>query len=246
MSAIGSNRNRAPVLLQSFGLGCFQAILPSQEIAAVARQTGCSPKRRERPLTPEVVCWLMMLVALHTESMTQGLRRAWRWVSALSPRPERPVSEEAFCIARSQLTLRFWRTLWSRLASRYESRFGSQMRWKGLFRVLAGDGSDVNLPNVPALVRFFTRPKNQKGQSRCPQGRLVALCSVFTGFCLAFKFVSLRFTEHTALQHLIRYLRKNDLILLDRGFFSLHVPLAHREAASLFPDAYLQPSGRIR
>jgi hypothetical protein len=54
----------------------------------------------------------------------------------------------------------------------------------------------------------------------------VALCSVFTGFCVAFKFLSLRFSEHVALQHLIRYLRKEDLVLLDRGFFSLRRSLA--------------------
>jgi len=221
MSAIGTTRVSARTLLESSGLSRFQAILSSREFDRVSQQTGCTP-RRPSPQTPEVVAWLMMLVALHTESMTQGLIRAWNWVCHLCPLPHRGcVTEEAFCQARSKLTLAFWRTLWRRLRTRYETLFDTRMLWKGRLRVLAADGSDVDVPACPEMVRFFGCPKNDKGRSRRPQGRLVALCSVFTGFCLAFKFVSLRFTEHRALQHLIRQLRKNDLVLLDRGFFSL-------------------------
>lgn len=245
MSIIGSNRNRATVLLSSSGLGCFRAILPAREFRAAAKQAGCSP-RRKRTLTPEVVAWLMMLVALHLESMTQGLIRAWGWVRSRSSRKAATITEEAFCEARGQLRLRFWRILWDRLVIRYERRFGSRMLWKGRFRVLAIDGSDVNLPNVPALVRFFTRPKGSRGQSKCPQGRLVALCSVVTGFCVAFKFLSLRFSEHIALKHLGRYLRKDDLVLLDRGFFSLRRGMADRSARSVLPDASHSADRRTR
>lgn len=246
MSGIGSTHVSAGAFLESFGLARFQAMLPSQEFRRIAAQTGCAPKRRSR-LTPEVVAWLMMVVALNTESMTQGLIRAWKWVCHLCPLPHRGcVTEEAFCQARAKLTLTFWRTLWRRLSARYQTAFASHLRWKGRLRVLAIDGSDVNLPTCPELARFFTCPKNDKGRSRQPQGRLVALCSVATGFCLAFKFVSLRFTEHHALQHLIRKLRKNDLVLLDRGFFSLSRPLAHSPAESAFPHADLESGSGIR
>ncbi len=220
MSLIGSTRNCAGTLLQSFGLVCFQSILTPKDFRTAAKQTGCAPKK-ERPLVPEVVSWLMMLVALHTESMTQGLIRTWSWVRSVCPQlPETCISEEAFCQARGQLPLQFWRALWKCLQGRYEQRFASVMRWKGIFRVLAGDGSEVELPRTPLLVSFFGCPKGSKGKSRQPQGRLVALCSVFTGFCLSFMLVPLRFSEHTALRHLIRRLKINDLLLLDRGFFS--------------------------
>jgi hypothetical protein len=153
----------------------------------------------------------MMFVGLHTESMTQGLIRAWDWVRAACSRlPANGVSEEAFCQARGQLPLRFWRSLWDRLQGRYQRRFAPALLWKGIFRVLAGDGSEVQLPLIPALVAFFGCPKGGKGESRRPQGRLVAFCSVFTGFCVAFKFVPLRFSEHTVLRHLIRLLNIND------------------------------------
>jgi len=245
MSGIGSTPRSTGALLQSLGLTRFRKILTPEEFGIAAERTGCAPKR-ERILIPEVVGWLMMLVALHAESMTQGLIRAWGWVRTACPGlPQDGVTEEAFCLARKQLPLSFWRTLWNGLVSRYEETFDSTMRWKWGLRILAVDGSDVDLPNHPEVARFFTRPKNDKGQAKRPQGRLVALCSVFTGFCLAFKFTSLRFTEHAALAHLIRRLAKKDLLLLDRGFFSLCRHLANPAPRGSLPHANLQSGGRI-
>lgn len=237
MPSIGTTRCRASTIFQQFGLAPFREILPPEEFAAAARQAGCDPQRR-RPLIPEVVAWLMMYVGLHTTSMTQGLLQAWGLVRTLCPGlQEEGVTEEAFCQNRRRMPLTFWHELWNRLRRRYEQRFSEGMLWKSLFRVLAIDGSTVNLPNVPALVRFFTRPGGRSGESKQPQGRVVALCSVFTGFCLAFKFVSLRITEHHALKHLIRRLRRNDLVLMDRGFFSLRRPVAHSPARGALPLA---------
>jgi hypothetical protein len=230
MSSIGSKRPLSRTLMQSFGLAPFRDILAPREFETVAAQTGSASGRR-RELVPEVVAWLMMLVALHNESMTQGLRMAWGHVRVLCPwMNDTCVTEEAFCLARARLTLRFWKTLWSRLNQRYEQHFAPRMLWKGFLRVLAVDGSAVNLPNVPALVKFFGRPRNGKAAGRQPQARLVALCSVFTGYCIAFVFMANRFSEHIGLAHLIRKLQRNDLLLGDRGFFSLCRDLADHAA----------------
>jgi hypothetical protein len=225
MQLIGSTRRSASVILQQAGLAPFRRILSPDEFERAARQAGCGPKRK-RPLIPEVVSWLMMLVALETTSMTQGLCRAWGVVRSLVPTGDGSlVSEEAFSQARAGLSLQFWRTLWRRLQARYQQRFDSTMRWKGTLRLLAVDGSEVLLPKDPVLHSFFGHPKGARGEGRRPQARLVALCSVFTGFCLEFKLMPLRFAEHTGLRHLIRHLQKNDLLLLDRGFFSMAAKL---------------------
>ena len=167
MSFIGSTHARSGTIL-SFGLARFQAVLTPGDFKTIARNTGCAPKK-ERPLTPQVVFWLMACVGLHTESMTQGLLRAWDWVRAACPHlPATCVSEEAFCQARRKLPLRFWRALWDRLEDRYQDRFAGAMRWKDRFRVLAGDGSEVRLPKVPALASFFGCPKGGWSRSvRC-------------------------------------------------------------------------------
>jgi hypothetical protein len=218
-STIGSWRRQSVEIFQHFGLAPFRAILTSSDFASAAAQSGCAALRF-RPLTPEVLVWLMTVTALTTSSFVTGLSGAWGLVRACCPWLRmRCVSEEAFCQARNQLPLHFWRRLWQLLRDKYEQRFGVVLRWKGL-RVLAADGSEADVPNVPALVKFFTRPKTQQGESRAPQGRLVALCSVFTGYCVDFVFISRRFSEHVALKHLLRRVRAHDLLLLDRGFFS--------------------------
>lgn len=218
--SIGSARCVAVDIFANFGLAPFRHILTPDDFASVASRTGCAPIRK-RPLNPEVLVWLMMGVALEVCSFTQGLKHAWGLVRACCPWLKQTcVKEEAFCQARQELTLGFWRSLGVLLHDKYEQRFASAMRWKGL-RPLACDGSEVDLPNAPSLVKFFTRPKTQKGESRAPQARLVALCSVLTGFCVDFVCISRRFSEHIALKHLIRRIRPNDLIIQDKGFFSL-------------------------
>jgi len=96
------------------------------------------------------------------------------------------------------------------------------------------------------LIEFFGCPKGSRGASPVPQGRLVAMCSVFTGFCLAFKFVARKISEHAALRHLIRRLQHNDLLLLDRGFFSLRGVMAHRAASGPLSDPAFAPDDEAR
>jgi hypothetical protein len=243
MASIGSVRRNTTFIFQRFGLAPFRDLLPPEPFETAARQAGCQP-RRQRPLIPEVVAWLMMYVGLQTTSMTQGLIQAWGLVRSLCPLlSETSVSEEAFCQARGQLTLGFWRTLWNELARRYELAFGAVQRWKGKWRVLAVDGSDMDLPNTPDVVRFFGKPGAVGGNARKPQAKLVALCSVFTGFCFVFKLLPKRFTEHAAVAHLCRWLRKDDLVLMDRGFFSLRYDLPHSAAWRALPDAHARNHG---
>jgi hypothetical protein len=224
------------VLLQQFGLAPFRAILPPATFVAVATQTDCAAQR-QRALTPEVIAWLMLCVALESASMTQGLAQAWGWVRAACIWLRGPcVTEEAFCQARQRLPLRFWRQLLRTVSTGYEQCFPDRLRWHGL-RLLACDGTEVDLPNIPALVRYFTRPRTKLGESKAPQGRLVALCSALTGFCFDFEFISRKCSEHLALKHLIRRLRENDLLLLDRGFFSLQRSLFHSAAQGALFDA---------
>lgn len=246
MSCIGLSRSAVREIFAQFGLAPFRQILTPADFSAVANDIGCAPKRARR-LTPEVVAWLMLSVALQTTSMTQGVALAWGWLATAGflLAGAAPVTEEAFCQARQALPLRFWRALWACLCAKYEQRFGAALRWKGL-RVLAADGTEADVPNVPALVKFFTRPRTTHGESKAPQGRLVAVCSVLTGFCFDFSFTSRLCSEHLALRHLIRRLRALDLLLLDRGFFSLRRHPRHPAAPSPFPPARAAQPGQVR
>ncbi len=244
MSCIVSSRRCTRAVLQNFGLAPFREILTPDAFKGAAEHSGCAPQR-QRALIPEVVAWLMMYVGLQTTSMTQGLCQAWGVVRAVCPwLTTGCVTEEAFCQARRRLTIRFWRHLWVVLQHRFEQRFETPLLWKNTLRLLAIDGCDVNLPNAPAVLRWFGKPRNNKGQAKRPQAKLVALCSLPTGFCLDFKFIAQRFTEHHALKHLIRRLRARDLVLMDRGFFSLCRHVANPIAWGPLSHAFVGPTSR--
>ena len=246
MKSIDRRGHGASVVFQRFGLAPFRSILSSSVFTAAAIKSGCAPKR-DRPLIPEVVAWLMMHVGLTTTSMTQGLHSAWGLLQTTWPGlASTPVTEEAFCQARRQLTLGFWRYLWTHLSQRFEAHFSRVLLWKGRYRLLAVDGTDVNLPMSAKLAEFFGFPKNQHGTARVPQARLVSLCSVLTGFCFEFKLLTRRFTEHEALRHFVRRLRRNDLLLMDCGFFSLRRDLADSPASRPLSHATVRATGRLR
>ncbi|HLX61341.1 MAG TPA: hypothetical protein VKX17_08680 [Planctomycetota bacterium] len=118
MSSSGSPAGRVARLFTEFGLATFRAILRPDDFKAVAAATGCTPVRI-RVLTPENVFWLMCAVALQTTSMTQGLSLGWGWFLLAGFKLTRKcVTEEAFCLAREKLSLRFWRGLWRVQAGR--------------------------------------------------------------------------------------------------------------------------------
>jgi hypothetical protein len=221
MERIGGKREELKTMWAHFGLAPLREALPSAFVQRAARNAGCAP-RRASLLHPESIVWIMLLTALDGVSMTVGLKSAWvlagrefSWLAEV-----RGLTEEAFCRARKRLPVRFWRQLWAMVWHHFQERFASQLAWKG-WRVFAVDGTTVSLPNHPEVNALFASRKKGRGGSRAPQGRLVALCSVFTGFCANFKFVPLCYSEHDALRHLIRSMRSDDLVLLDRGFFSL-------------------------
>lgn len=221
MEQIGQARGELKAIVARFGLAPLRGVIPSAWFEFAARRAGCAAKRAS-PLQPESTFWLMVLAALDGTSMTAGLKTAWALIGRAFPcwAGARAVSEEAFCRARERLSVRFWRTVWQMLWTQYQDRLASQLVWKE-WRVFAVDGTTVALPKHPRVSARFKHQRKGRGGTHAPQGRLVALCSVFTGFCANFAFMPLRFSEHEALRHLIRGLYPGDLVLLDRGFFSL-------------------------
>jgi len=223
MKGIGQERTRVQEIFRQFGWAPFRALLTAEDFAQAAREGGCAP-RRQCVLTPEVMVWLLLVVAVGTSSMCEGLRQAWGVVQTVCPwlLGQGALTEEAFCLGRQRLTLRFWRGLWRTVVDKYGARWDGATRWKNGLRPLAVDGTETDVPNTPAVAARFPRPRTCRGSSRNPQARLVAVCSVFTGFCYDFIFTSRRLSEHLALRHLLKRLRDRDLLLLDRGFFSYH------------------------
>jgi len=212
--AIGRMPQRATKILRSAGLTPFRLIL---DAAAFARAW---PKAvaAQAVLIPEIVFWLMATTALDQSSMAAATVHFWATLRAGFPRlPIAPMTEEAFCTARSALSLRFFLRVFTDLVDRFTARFGDRFRWKG-FRLLGVDGMDIDLPSHRHLRTLFPPARNQRGAAPSPRGRLVGLVGLWDGICHAFRWTSLTVSEQQSARQLFRRLGPMDLLLADRNF----------------------------
>jgi hypothetical protein len=136
------------------------------------------------------------------------------------PRRDDPtlVSEEAFTKARRLMPIAYWMALLLLLIERFEEAHGQQLCWKGL-RLLALDGTCINLPRWRWLRDYYGAAKNGKGKKKT-QARMVLLQFPLTRLPYAYEVAPVSTGEVTLAGHLADHLRRNDLVLLDRGFYS--------------------------
>ena len=160
-------------------------------------------------------------------------RRAAKTRSKHDPRQDDPtkVTEEAYVQARARMPLGFWIALVMILADRFAGEHEDMLRWKH-FRLLALDGTLVNLPRRPALADFYGTAKGNRG-GRVPQARLVMLQFPRTRVPYRFALGPKRQAEKTMAEPLLKELREDDLLLMDRGFWSygLFCRIAEQEAS---------------
>lgn len=214
LAPIGTRSNATTAVLRRHGLTPFREILTPDDFHA-AHPAVAPPKTI---LVPEVVFWLMSTAALAEQSMAAGVLQFWQTLRATLPHlPLAPVTEEAFCLARAALPLRFFRRIFGQVVQRFEQRFATPLLWQGR-RLLALDGTIVNLPAHPKVRRGFPPPVNRQGTPSPAQARLVGLVGLWSGLCHAFRFTHLGVSEQASARRLLHYLRPGDLLLADRNF----------------------------
>jgi hypothetical protein len=128
------------------------------------------------------------------------------------------VSEEAFVQARKRLPAGFWIALILLLGECFEREHGQLLRWKK-YRLLALDGTTINLPGHPRLVEHYGTASNQQA-GRTPQARMVMLQFPLTRLPWRYTLAPLSQGEITLAGPLLDQLQRDDLVLMDRGYFS--------------------------
>jgi hypothetical protein len=127
------------------------------------------------------------------------------------------ISEEAFVQARARMPLEFWVALLMVLVDRFEGQHGEWLRW-GEFRLLALDGTTINLPNWKALRDHYGCSKN--GKSARAQARMVMLQFPLARLPFRYELGPLHVGERAVARRLLTGLQPNDLVLMDQGFWS--------------------------
>lgn len=128
------------------------------------------------------------------------------------------VTEEAFVQARRRTPLEFWAVLMMVLGEQMTRDHGDHLRWKR-FRLLALDGTHIDLGHHGALKKHFGTAKNGLGPLQA-QARMVMLQFPLARIPWRYELCPLAQGEPTIAARLLQNLAANDLVLMDQGFFS--------------------------
>jgi hypothetical protein len=145
------------------------------------------------------------------------------------------VSEEAFVKARRRMPLEFWVNLIIVLNERFGEQHGSLLEFRG-FRLLAMDGTTIDLPNWKRLREHFGAARNASG-NHSAQARMVMLQFPRARLPYRYELCPLDQGEATIARRLVQHVRPNDLLLMDAcfGSYGLLWDIQRRGASFAFP-----------
>jgi hypothetical protein len=152
------------------------------------------------------------------QRLGRRLKRRRHRPSRHDPRqdPAAAVSEAAFAKARQRMPSEFWVALFLLLAEEFQRRYADVVRWRR-FRLLTIDGTDLLLPDWPALRQHFGTATNAGG-SHGAQARLVLLQFPLARLPYAHVLGPLAVGEIRMARQLLQGLPADALVLLDAGF----------------------------
>ncbi|QHE72655.1 Mobile element protein (plasmid) [Rhodococcus sp. WAY2] len=212
-----SDRRLSDVVSVGLLTRVFPASLVDEVIAECGRR-----EQRSRTLTARVTAYFAIGMALNSEGsyeevfeqLTDGLSWSSGWSQSWSP-----PTKSAIFQARSRLGYEPVRELFRRVA-RPLADTDTPGSWLAGRRLVALDGTCLDLPDTPANVEHFGRPASSRGEkSAFPQARLVAVAECGTHAVFDAAIGPCRISERELAHDLMDTLEPGMLLLADRGFY---------------------------
>ena len=203
-------------------VGLLAKVFPAEVIDAAVADCGRVEQRR-RSLPARAVAYFAMGMALHADGsyedvlayMTDGLAWAER-----AETPVRLATKAAISHARDRLGPEPLALLFERVAQPLATN-ATPGCWLAGRRLVAIDGTCLDVADTPANDRFFGRPGVAKGErSAFPQARVVALAECGTHAMFDAVIGAYTTSEPVLSRQLIAGLQPGMLCLADRGFYS--------------------------
>lgn len=222
----GAGQVKPPVevrLSDRIAIGVLTSTFPPELIDRVVAEAGRT-QQRERLLPARVVVWLVLAMALFSGQayeevarlLAGGLGWARRWQQWW-----RVPSTPAIAKARARLGAEPLARLFAEVA-RPLATPDTKGAWYGGWRVLAVDGTTLDVADTPANEAAFGRPKTHRGeQSAFPQVRVVGVAECGTHALIDAAIGPLAKGETTLAAGLLREggtLGQGVLLLADRLF----------------------------
>lgn len=243
MHSIDDSRASSRRIRKSLHLAALEKLLPDEEIEAFCRDV--QHKWRDRKLPPGVTVRSMVHRGLHPDHSIAAMLADL--AARLGP-DVKPPTDAAWCQARSRLPETVLVELIFRRALECRERFGGAHRWHGrwVFRV---DGSTVSMPDEPALVKAFGKPKTRHGPGRFPLARVTFVELAGLDVIWNYRLDEYTCSEEWQLYDMWHVLPKDCICLLDRKFCSFYAlaKLRRRRVFAVTPlNAVRDPHKLIR
>jgi len=203
-------------------IGVLTRVFPPDLVDEVIATAGRT-ERRHRSLPARVMAYFAIGMGLYSEGsyedvltqLTDGLSWASGWEQSFSL-----PSKSAIFQARVRLGPEPLEALFARVAKPLGTP-GMAGVWLAGRRLVAIDGSCLDVADTPANAEFFGRPGASRGQkSAFPQARMVALAECGTHAMFDAVIGGCSTSEVALADQLIGRLQPGMLLLADRGFYS--------------------------
>lgn len=202
--------------------GVLATVCPRALIEEVLAETGKASQRERLLPAPAVVYYVMALALWREAPLEEVLRVVCEGLQWLGGGRGEAVqaSKSAISQARTRLGPQVMRLLAQRVL-RPLAPVGAPGAWYRGLRVMALDGSGLDVADEQANAEFFGYPTATRGQSAFPQVRLLGLVECGTHAIVAAEVAPYAHSEKAmAAQALSGWLRKDMMLLADRGFYS--------------------------
>ena len=202
--------------------GVLASVCPRALIEEVLAATGKASQRKRLLPAPAVVYYVMALALWREAPLEEVLRVVCEGLSWLSggQASAMQATKGAISQARTRLGPEVMRQLAERVL-RPIAAPGAPGSWYRGLRVMALDGSCMDVADEQANAQYFGYPASARGASAFPQLRLMALVECGTHVVAAAELAPYSTSEKAmAAQMLPATLKPGMLVLADRGFYS--------------------------
>ncbi|MBD3652329.1 IS4 family transposase [Kangiella sp.] len=180
---------------------------------------------RRRKLPMDSMVWAVIGMALFRNESVRSLINK---LDIVLPQPVNFVARSAITQARKKLGSAVVKDVFQRTAQAWQQR-AEHPHWCGL-NLYGVDGVVWRAPDSPENAAAFARTSNQKSPSAYPQVRMVCLMELSSHLLVDSAFDSVSESEMTLASQLLEAVPDNSLTLFDRGFYSLGLLHAWRQA----------------
>lgn len=203
--------------------GVLASVCPRALIDEVLKETGRASQRERLLPAPAVVYYVMALALWREAPLEEVLRVVCEGLQWLGGGEADAVqaSKSAISQARTRLGPQVMHRLAQRVLRPLAGPDAPGAWYRGL-RVMALDGSCMDVADEPANAKFFGYPTATRGQSAFPQARVLGLVECGTHVIVAADIAPYAGSSEKAMaaERLPGWLQNEMLVMADRGFYS--------------------------